>query len=78
MRAFALAAANDMDMGTAARTLEKPGNEDFVCFKNRAADRAYPGPISPEAVNAAPDMHKPVFPPVQGREGQGTYQFSVP
>jgi len=65
-----------MDMRTAARPLKKPGNKDFIFFKNDTADRAYPVTVTVETVNTAADMHKPVFAAVQRGEGQGAYQFS--
>ena len=75
--ALALSTANDMDMGTAARTLKKTGNKDLVMPKDYTADRALPVPVSLEAVNTAPDVHEPVFAAVQGREGQGANQLPL-
>ena len=64
-------------MGAAARTLKEAADKNFVSFKNNAADRALPIPLSNEAVNAAPDVHEPVSAAVQGGESQGFYQLSV-
>jgi len=66
-----------MDMGTAARAFKETRNEDIVFFKNYAADRAYPVPVSVKAVHAAPDVHEPVFAAVEGWEGEGTDELSV-
>jgi hypothetical protein len=67
-----------MDMGAAAGALEHPGYEDLVFLEGMAADRAYSGPVSVEAVDAALDVHKPVLAAVEGREGKGFYQFPLP
>jgi len=64
MRPFAACAADYMDMGTAVRMFEKPGNEDIVFFEHSAADRADPVAVSPETVYAALDVHQPVLAPV--------------
>ena len=66
-----------MDMGTAAPAFKEAGDKDLVFFEDYAADRAYPVPVSAEAVNAAADVHEAVFAAVQGREGQRAYQLSV-
>jgi len=66
-----------MHVGTAARTLEKAGNQDLVVFKNYSADRAYTVAIATEAVKAAFDVHEAVFASVQGRKGCGAYHFAV-
>jgi len=70
------AAAQDMHMGTASGAFKEPGNEDFVFLKNYSADRTYPFPVSPEAVNTAAYMHKAVFAAVQGGKGRGTHQLA--
>jgi hypothetical protein len=66
-----------MDMSTAARTLEKAGNQYIGSVKNRSADRAYPFPAPSKAVNTAANMHEPVFSSIQGGEGRGAYQLST-
>ena len=65
-----------MNMRSPAYALEKPGNEDFVSGKNRAADRANPVAISAEAVYAAAYMHEAVFASVQRGEGMGADQLA--
>jgi hypothetical protein len=57
-----------MNMG-AAGPLEHPGDKDFVVFKESAADRAGTFPIAPDAVDAAPYVHKPVLSPGNRRKG---------
>jgi len=66
-----------MDVGAAAGTLEKAGNQDFVGTQYFAAYGADPIPVALETVNAAFDVHESVFAAVKGREGQGAYQFAV-
>ena len=72
----ALGTPQNMNMGTAARAFKEAGDENLGPSKDNAANRAYPLPISPQAVYAAPDMHEPVFTAVQGRESRRAYQFS--
>jgi hypothetical protein len=64
-----------MDMGTAG-PVEDTGDKDFSFPEAGSADRTYPGPVSPKAIGAAFDMHKPVF-PGKRRKGQGFYQVSL-
>ena len=66
-----------MNMGAAAPAFKQAGNEYFVSFKDNAADRAYPVPITPYAIEAAPYMHEPVFTAVQGRESDGADEFTI-
>ena len=77
MWSLTLAAAQDMDMGTAAPAFKEAGDEDFVSFEDYTADRTYAAPVSAKAVNAAADVHETVFAAVQGRESQGADQLPV-
>jgi hypothetical protein len=63
-----------MDMGT-ARPLKDTGDEDLVFLEPGAAYRAYPGPVSVQAIGTAFDVHKPVF-TGKRRVRQGFDQFS--
>jgi hypothetical protein len=74
--AFAPGTAQDMDMGSAAGAFEHAGDEDFVGPEDSAADRAGSLPVAVEAVDAASDVHEPVFAPVEGGEGRGFDQFA--
>jgi hypothetical protein len=65
-----------MDMGTAAGPFEHAGYQDFIVFQDSAADRADPGPIAVEAVDAASYVHEPVLAAVKRREGRRFDQFS--
>jgi len=73
----AMSAAQNMDVGTAARAFKKAGDENFFSVQNDAADRAYPVAISAKAEDAAFYVHEPVFAAVYGRVGYGAYKFPL-
>ena len=64
-----------MDMRTPPWMLKKFGNEDILTLKNYPADRAYAVTVAYKAVDAAADMHEPVFAPVHRGERRGTDQL---
>jgi hypothetical protein len=63
-------------MRTPPHTLKKPRDQDFVRREDRPADRANPLTLAVKAVNAAPDVHKPVFGAIRGGESLRAYQFT--
>jgi hypothetical protein len=61
-------------MGSPAGPFENTGDEDFVIFKMRSADRADTRAAAFEAVHTAPQMHKSVL-PVKRRKSRRFYQL---
>jgi hypothetical protein len=64
-----------MDMRTPPRSLIKPRDQDFICLKNRTADRADSIARTVKAVNTAPDVHEPLLAAIRGGENCRAYQF---
>jgi hypothetical protein len=60
----ALAASDNMNMGTPARAFKEPGNQDIAAVQNYSTNRANPVPVAANAVKAAANVHEPVFPAV--------------
>jgi hypothetical protein len=72
----AFGTAQYVDVGTVVGALKDAGHDDFTFFQEAATDRTYPGLVSVQAVDAAFDVHEPVFAAVQRGDDQGLYQFA--
>jgi hypothetical protein len=66
-----------MNMGAPARALKQARDQNFFRPQHKAAYRAYPLPVTAQAVHAAPDVHEPVFAAVQGRVSHRAHQFTI-
>jgi hypothetical protein len=64
-------------MRAPVRTIEDTRYKEIVYADGFAAYGAKPLPLPVQTVNAAVNMHKPVFFPCHGGEGSGFYHVAI-